>query len=125
MTNKIKKQFGVWMDSHHATIIGRDKDDTGNFAVIGHVKNPGPDNNSNENASNNHEITLTHKFFKEITALMVNIDQVHVTGTGQIQEQFIQYLSETPQYKNTKTINSTTEKMSDEHTIAFFSDYFK
>ncbi|MFN9339901.1 MAG: hypothetical protein ACK6BZ_10470, partial [Candidatus Kapaibacterium sp.] len=66
MSKKSKKQFGVWMDSHHATIVGKENVDEGEFIVIGHVKNDGAQNNSNENAFNNQEISLTHKFFKEI-----------------------------------------------------------
>jgi stalled ribosome rescue protein Dom34 len=100
MSDKNKKQFGVWMDSHHATIVGRENVDNGDFVVLAHCKNEGPDGNSNENAANNQQITLTQKFFKEIAARMPNIDQVHVTGTGQIQEQFIKFLADTAQYKN-------------------------
>jgi hypothetical protein len=29
MSGKNKKQFGVWMDSHNATIIGREQVDAG------------------------------------------------------------------------------------------------
>ena len=124
MSEKNKKQFGVWMDKHHATIIGRENIDTGDFVVLGHAKNDGPDKNSSENASNNQEITLTHKFFKEIASKMPNIDEVHVTGTGQIQEEFIRFLADTPQYKNAKTSECTSNAMSDEKFVAFVENHF-
>jgi stalled ribosome rescue protein Dom34 len=124
MSGKNKKQFGVWMDSHHATIAGRENIDNGDFVVLGHVKNPGADSNSNENASNHQEIALTHKFFKEIAAKMPNIDEVHVTGTGQVQEQFIKFLADTPQYKNAVSSESTSNKMVDEQLISFITKYF-
>lgn len=124
MSDKNKKQFGVWMDSHTATIVGKEDVDNGEFIVIGHVKNAGPDNNSNENASNNHEIGLTHKFFKEIAGKMTNIDEIHLTGTGQVQEQFIKFLAETPQYKNTLASESTSNKMSDENLVVFITKHF-
>ena len=124
MTAKSKKQFGVWMDSHNATIIGKEDVDNGEFIVLGHVKNDGPDNNSNENASNNQEIALTQKFFKEIASKMPNMDEIHVTGTGQIQEQFIKFLAETAQYKNAVSSESTTNKMSDESLIEFVTKHF-
>ena len=124
MSQNNKKQFGVWMDSHHATIVGKENVDHGAFIILGHVKNAGPDNNSNENAANNQEITLTHKFFKEILGHMPNVDEIHTTGTGQIQEQFSKFLAETPQYKNAVTSESTSNKMSDENLIAFISEYF-
>ena len=122
---KDKKQFGVWMDSHHATVTGRESIDKGPFVILGHVKNPGASSNSNENTMNNEEITLTHKFFKEITHKMPNVDEIHVTGTGKIQEEFIHYLAHTPQYKNAVASESTSNKMSDEQLISFMMKHFK
>lgn len=122
MTNK--KQFGIWMDTHHATITGREKVDTGNFVILCHASNAGKESNSNENAANHGEITATHKFFKEITSHMQNAEEVHVTGTGDIQEQFIHYLADTPQFKNTVSQESTSNKMSDEKLIEFITQQF-
>lgn len=124
MSEKNKKQFGVWMDTHHATITGREHIDNGDFIILGHVKNPGADNNSNESTSNNQEIGLTHKFFKEIASKMPNIDEVHVTGTGQIQEEFIHFLADTAQYKNAHSSESTSNKMSDEQLLSFMATHF-
>ena len=53
---------------------------------------------------------------------MQNATHLHVTGTGQAQEQFIHYLAETPQFKNTKTEESTSNKMSDENLVEFISN---
>ena len=124
MSEKNKKMFGVWMDSQNATIVGKENVESGEFIVIGHVKNAGPDNNSNENAANHQEIALTQKFFKEIAAKMPNVDEIHITGTGQVQEQFIKFLSETPQYKNAVATDSTSNKMSDENLLAFIMKHF-
>ena len=112
------------MDTHHATIAGREDVDTGAFKILGHVKNHVKESNSNEHTANNQEITLTHKYFKEITMLMPNVDEIHITGTGQIQEQFMKYLAETAQYKNAESSDSTSNKMSDEETIEFFTRHF-
>ncbi|MEO8590985.1 MAG: hypothetical protein ABI432_16525 [Flavobacteriales bacterium] len=124
MTSRNKKQFGVWMDQHQATIAGRESIDTGDFNILGHVKNPGAANNSNEQAANHEDIALTHKFFKEIAAKMPNVDEIHVTGTGQVQEQFIKFLAATPQYKHTSSSESTSNKMGDEQLIAFVTKHF-
>jgi stalled ribosome rescue protein Dom34 len=124
MSGKNKKQFGVWMDSHHATIVGRELVDTGDFVIKGHAKNSGAGSNSSENSSNNLEQTLQHKFFKEITAFMQNVDEVHVTGTGKAQEQFINYIAETAQYKNTVAKDSTSNKMEDDRLVEFFTEKF-
>ena len=124
MSSKNKKQFGVWMDSKHATVVGRANDESSDFTVLGHAKNGASSGNSNENAANNQEITETHKFFKQVNGFMQNVDEIHVTGTGQIQEQFIKYLAETPQYKNVSAKESTSNKMSDEKLVEFITEKF-
>jgi stalled ribosome rescue protein Dom34 len=125
MSERNKKQFGIWMDSHQAIIVGRENLETGNFVVIASEKNAGDTGNSNENASNNNERKLQQVFFKEISAHMQNIDELHVTGTGQVQEQFIRYMAETPQYKNTIAKHSTSNKMSGDKLVEFIDAKFK
>lgn len=125
MSDKNKKQFGIWMDSHHATIVGRTGVDTGDFVILGHVKNDGAGNNSNESTAHHLDQALTHKFFKEISFQMQNVDEVHVTGTGIAQEQFKKYMAETPQFRNAVVKESTSNKMSDEKLIALFEGEFK
>lgn len=124
MSVKNKKQFGVWMDTHHATVVGRADDAAEGFSVLDHVKNPGAGGNSSEHAAQNLERTLQDRFFKEITAHMQNAEEVHVTGTGTSQEQFIHHLADTPQFKNTKATDSTSNKMSDEELVEFISGKF-
>ncbi len=125
MSTKNKKLFGVWMDSHSATIVGNEEGENDEFIILGHVKNDGPDKNSNEKTLNNQEISLTLKFFKEIASKMPNIDEIHITGTGQVQEQFMKFLADTAQYKNAISTESTSNKMSDENLILFIEKYFK
>lgn len=124
MSDKNKKQFGIWMDSQHATVVGRKDVSEGEFEVLGHIKNEGAASNSNENKANNSERTLQHKFFKEITALMQNAEEVYVTGTGKEQEQFISYLAETPQFKNTSAKESTSNKMDDTKLVTYITNYY-
>lgn len=118
------KRFGVWMDTHHATIVGAEDGDSTNFVLIGHVKGEGTPSNSNEKNQHNQERTEQGKFFKEIVSHMQNATDVHVTGTGQAQEQFIHFLADTAQFKNTKTGESTSNKMSDEKLIEFIAAKF-
>ncbi len=119
-----QKQFGVWMDGHHASVVGKETPEDESFTVLGHVKSEGVPQNSNEKNANNHEKTLETKFFKEIAAHLTNATHVHLTGTGQAQEKFIRYLADTPQFKNTTTEESTANKMSDEKLIEFISSKF-
>ena len=104
-----QKQFGVWIDNHQAAIVGNENAEEGTLKVLAHVKG---------------EISTQAKFFKEIASHMVNATHVHVTGTGQAQEKFIHYLAATPQFKNSKTEESTSNKMSDEKLIAFITAKF-
>ena len=113
------------MDAHHATIVGKDDNEGGDFVLLGQVKNAGADNNSNENTANNHENSLTQKFFKSIALLMPNIEEIHVTGTGQVQEQFIKFLAQTPQYKNVLATESTSNRMGYEALTDYITKYFK
>lgn len=124
MSENTKKCFGVWMNNHHATIVGHDPNGTG-FTVLGHADNPGAGSNSSENAAHNLEITLVRKYFKEIGRHLENADEVHLTGTGTIQEQFLRYLGETPQFKRTVVSDCTSNPMSDEKLVEFISSRFK
>lgn len=116
------KQFGIWMDSHSATVVGSNNSENDNLVVLAQIQGESVPPNSNEKNENNHKKSVQAKFFKEITAVMQNATHLHVTGTGQVQEQFIHYLAETPQFKNTKTEESTSNKMSDENLIEYISN---
>ena len=120
-----QKQFGVWMDNHQAVVVGNTNTEEGIFFVLANVQGESNSQNSNEKNANNQEKTLQAKFFKEIASHMVNATHIHLTGTGQAQEQFIHYLAETPQFKNSKTAESTSNKMSDERLIEYIAAKFK
>ncbi|WP_158728150.1 MULTISPECIES: hypothetical protein [unclassified Flavobacterium] len=124
MSQNSKKQFGVWMDSHHATIVGRENVDSGDFLVLGHETVDGQGYNTSENAANNAERDQLRKLFKSITAHMQNVDELHVTGTGTAQEQFINFLNETPQYKNVVATESTSNKMTDQSLVEYVTTQF-
>ena len=124
MTQKNKKQFGVWMDTHHATVVGRATADAEDFTVLAVAGNAGAEHNTSEKNQHNDERTLQHKFFKEILSHMQNAEEVHLTGTGTSQEQLMRYMAETPQFKNTVTQESTSNKMSDENLAAYIGAKF-
>ena len=124
MTQKHKKQFGVWMDNHHATVVGRADSTTEDFTVLGSAGNAGAEHNTSEKNEHNDERTLQHKFFKEILSHMQNAEEVHLTGTGTAQEQLKHYMAATAQFKNTVTQESTSNKMSDENLAAYIGAKF-
>ncbi len=117
-----KNEYGVWMDTQNAVIVGTDENNEDNMVVIAHVTGEGISPNSSEKNSNNQEKTLQAKYFKEITTHMQNATKIHLTGTGTSQEQFMHYLEDTPQFKNTKTTECTSNKMSDERLAEFITE---
>ena len=125
MSEKIRKQFGVWLNSNHAIIVGRENDESADFTIIGEEFSESNVNNSNENTGNNAERGAQLKLFKSIASHMQNVDELHITGTGVAQEQFMHYLAETPQYKKTVTEKSTSNEMSKEGLVEFISGKLK
>ena len=119
-----QKQFGVWMDSHQAVVVGKENQDDISLKVLAHIHGEETTPHSSEKASNNQEKTIQAKYFKDISAQLTNATHVHITGTGQAQEQFLHYLADTPQFKNSKTEESTSNKMSDEKLIEFITSKF-
>jgi hypothetical protein len=81
-----QKQFGVWMDTHYATIVGSENAETGTLVIVGHAKGEEVSPNSNEKHEHNQKKMLQAKFFKEITTHLQNATHLHITGTGQVQE---------------------------------------
>lgn len=112
------------MDSHHATVVGRVDAGREEFAVLAVANNAGAESNSSEKNENNDVKTLQHKFFKTILSHMQNAEEVHITGTGTSQEQLMRYMSATPQFKNTNTKESTSNKMSDEKLLEYIAAKF-
>ena len=115
-----QKQFGVWMDTQAAIVVSKDTESE-ELSVLASVKGEKSSPNSSEKNAHNQEKSLQLKFFKEIASHLQNATYIHITGTGQVQEQFIHYLAETPQFKNTRTDESTANKMSDEKLVEFMS----
>ena len=115
-----QKKFGVWMDKQSATVIAKDESiekGDGDILVLAHIVGEKISPNSSEKTANNHEKMAQTKFFKQIASQLQNATFVHITGIGQVQEQFMHYLADTPQFKNTQTVESTSTKMSDEKLI--------
>ncbi|HEV7782478.1 MAG TPA: hypothetical protein VGO58_14490 [Chitinophagaceae bacterium] len=116
-----QKQFGVWMDSHHATVAGNENAETGEWSILAHITGEEITGSSSNKNENNQKDMLRGKFFKEIAHHLQNATHLHATGTGQAQEQFLHWLAASPQFKNVKTEESTSNKMSDESLVKYFS----
>ena len=110
-----KRLSAIWMDSENATVVkNHDIESAGQFFVCSPVKREVQGGNSSEKNANNAEITNTAKFFKDLEHLITNTEELYVTGTGTIQEQFKNHLAEVPQFKNLKVKLGTDNKMNDD-----------
>ena len=120
MNNQLK--FGVWMDSQQAVIVGSDASENSILVIKAKVNGEEISPSASEKNEHNQKKSIQAKYFKEITAHMQNAIHVHITGTGIAQEQFMHYLADTPQFKNTPTSECTSNRMSDEELLEFMQD---
>ena len=61
MTNQ--KQFGVWMDTHNATVVGSENAGTGALVILAHTKGEEVSPNSNEKNEHNQKKISAGKIF--------------------------------------------------------------
>ncbi|MEC5158783.1 hypothetical protein [Chryseobacterium sp. MP_3.2] len=120
-----KKLAGIWMDSENATVVkNHDIESAYKFFVCDPVKRDVQHGNSSEKNANNVEQTNTAKYFKDLEMLITNTEELYLTGTGQIQEQFKNHLAETAQFKNLKVTLDTDQKMSPDQVLEKVKSHF-
>ena len=73
-----QKKFGVWMDTHHATVVGCDNSEAGTLAVLAHITGDDVSSSGSEKNENNQKQMLQAKFFKEIATQINNLEQRRV-----------------------------------------------
>lgn len=120
-----KKLAGIWMDSENAIVVkNHDIESAYKFFVCDPVKRDVQHGNSSEKNANNVEQTNTAKFFKDLEHLITNTQELYLTGTGTIQEQFKNHLAETAQFKNLKVTLGTDQKMREEQFLEEVKSHF-
>lgn len=120
-----KKLAGLWMDKEKAIVVkNHDAQNAFKFFLCSPVKAIIQHGNSSENAGNNAEQTNKAKYFKEIEHLLINSEEVFVTGPGTIQEEFKNHLHDTAQFKNLKITLGTAQQMSEEQVLETVKEHF-
>ena len=115
MLDKKFKQFGIWMDNRHATIVGvSQSNEADGFKVLANVKEEKTMGNSEEHTLNNDKQRHLRMFFKDVSHQMQNAEEIYVTGISTVQEEFKSFLSDTPQFKNVKVHLDTDAALSDD-----------
>jgi len=120
-----RRLAGIWMDTQNATVVkNHDIQSAYKFFLCDPVKRDVQGGNTSEKNANNVEQTNTMKFFKELESLITNTEELYLTGTGDIQEQFKHHLAETPQFKNLKVTLDTAQQMSPEQVLETVKKHF-
>ncbi|MDC8103276.1 MULTISPECIES: hypothetical protein [Chryseobacterium] len=120
-----KKLAGIWIDTEKAIVAkNHDAQNAFKFFLCNPVKAEIQHGNSSENAGNNAERTNRIKFFKEVEHLLINSQEVYITGPGKIQEELKHYLHDTAQFKDLKITLDTSQQMSDEKVLEMVKKHF-
>lgn len=120
-----RKLAGIWMDSENATVVkNHDIQCASDFFLCDPVKREVQHGNTSEKNANNVEQTNIAKFFKDLEHLITNTQELYLTGTGTVQEQFKNHLAETAQFKNLKVTLDTHQQMSPDEVLALVKAHF-
>lgn len=124
--NKEKKYAGVWLDNHSATIITNSiKEGNDAFSIQNKVKAVDHHAGGSEHSMNNAKKSDSRKYFKEVSGLLLNYDEILVFGPGKSQEELKNILSEDEHFRNTQITLDSTGQLTDPQMIAKVRDFFK
>ncbi|TKK64214.1 hypothetical protein FC093_22995 [Ilyomonas limi] len=74
---------------------------------------------------NNSKQSDSRKYFKALSSLLLNYDEILVFGPGKSQEQFQHYLQEDAQFNSKKITIDSAEHLTDPQMIAKVRNFFK
>jgi hypothetical protein len=125
MKQNDKQYAGVWLDNQHALIISNDENGLGNYAIHDKVKSKGNHGGGSEHSMNNSKQSDSLKYFKSVSTLLLNYDEIFVFGPGKSQEQFQNHLKQDAQFKDKQISIDSAEQMTDPQMIARVKEFFK
>ena len=124
--NSQKHYAGVWLDNHHATIITNiSENESGDYAIQDKVKAKGNQGGGSEHSMNNAKQSETLKYFKSVSSLLLNYDEILVFGPGKSQEQFQNHLQQDAQFKSKQISVDSADQLTDPQMIAKVREFFK
>lgn len=123
--NNTKQFAGIWLDSQHAMVITNSNDGVkGEYAFQDKVKAHEYHGGKGEHGSNNADQANTHKFYKNIAALLSKYDEILIFGPGKTQEELLNFLSEDSHFNSKKMTVETANQLTDPQMIAQVRDFF-
>jgi stalled ribosome rescue protein Dom34 len=124
--NNQKQYAGVWLDNEKAMIItNSNANEGGEYAILDKVKSKEVHGGGSEHSMNNAKQSDTLKYFKSLSGLLLNYDELLVFGPGQSQEQFQNFLKEDTQFNNKQITIDSDERLTDPQMIAKVREFFK
>lgn len=127
MKSNNPKQFaGVWLDNTQALIISNPTGSSGNdYAINDKVKAEKHHGGGSEHSMNNSKQGEVVKYFKSVSNLLVNFDEILLFGPGKSQEKLQNHMKEDPQFNNKQITIDSAEKLTDPQMIAKVREFFK
>jgi stalled ribosome rescue protein Dom34 len=127
MKQKNKKHYaGVWLDHHKAVIItNTPEEENSDYAIKDHLLANEHHGGGSEHSINNAKHADMVKYFKSVSNLLLNYDEILVFGPGTSQEQFQHHLQENVQFKSRQITIDSAEQLTDPQMIAKVRDFFK
>ncbi len=124
--NKQKQYAGVWLDNDKAIIItDTSENDVADYTIQDKLKAREAHSGGSEHSMNNSKQSDSLKYFKALSSLLLNYDEILVFGPGKSQEQFQNHLREDTQFNSKKVTIDSAEHLTDPQMIAKVRDFFK
>ncbi|HVF80919.1 MAG TPA: hypothetical protein VM884_03255 [Flavisolibacter sp.] len=127
MKQKTQKQYaGVWLDNTKAIIItDTSESDTSEYTILNKVKAKEAQGGGSEHSMNNAKQSDMLKYYKTVSNLLLDYDEILVFGPGKSQEQFQHHLQQDAQFNSKKITIDTAEQLTDPQMIARVREHFK
>jgi stalled ribosome rescue protein Dom34 len=111
MKNKDQKQCsGVWLDSNDAIIISNTRGKDGCYVIQERMKANDVNNHGDDRKMSNVGQPHSINYFRSISKLLLDYDEIFVFGPENIHKQFLNYLNQDKQFHHkriTCSINSS------------------
>lgn len=122
----ILKQLGIWMDHHNAHIIEFASDEKVTKTITSDFSSNDKSEtlNRSENEMHNKEQQKQGSFYKDLSKIIKDYDQVLLFGPTDAKSELYNLLRENHQFDQIKIEVKTTDKMSDKQQHAFVEEYF-
>ncbi len=121
-----RQHAGVWLDNDKAIIITNTKgNENGDYAIQDNVKARESQSGGSEHSINNAKQSDTLKYFKSVSNLLLNYDEILIFGPGKSQEQFQNHLQGNTQFKSKNITVDSAEHLTEPQMIAKVRDFFK